>query len=139
MLREQSFHINSDYGKVADVNKRIKLFLELDGLEKHICNAVEICMTEALNNVIKHAYKGDEAQDININVKKDKNFFEIEIVDEGIPRGSLVVNNLDFDPKDINNLPESGMGLFIIQQLMDEMKYFSNEGRNHFIIKKWLI
>jgi serine/threonine-protein kinase RsbW len=139
MLREQSFHIISDYSKVADVNKRIKLFLELDGIEQHICNAVEICMTEALNNVIKHAYNGDETQDIDITVKKDKNFFEIEIVDLGIPRSSLVVNDLDFDPKDINNLPESGMGLFIIQQLMDEMKYYIEEGKNHFILKKWLI
>ena len=139
MLKEQSFHIISDYGNVAGINAKIKSFLELDGLEQHMCNAVEICMTEALNNVIKHAYNGDETQNININVRKDKNFFEIEIIDEGLTRASLVVHELDFDPQDINNLPESGMGLFIIQQLMDEMKYYTEEGKNHFTLKKWLI
>jgi anti-sigma regulatory factor (Ser/Thr protein kinase) len=31
------------------------------------------------------------------------------------------------------------MGLFIIKQLMDEMDYYSESGKNYFILKKWLI
>ena len=136
---EQSFHINSDYGNVALVNKRVRFFLELHGIELHISNAVEICLTEALNNVIKHSYKSDNTQFIELLVKKDSNFFEIIIVDRGLPRENLDVAKLDFDPQDINNLPESGMGLYIIQQLMDEMKYYSKDGKNYFSLKKWLI
>lgn len=139
MLREQKFHINSDYGKVAELNSRVKLFLELDGLEDHLCNAVEICMTEALNNVIKHSYNNDSTKPIDVEVKKDSKYFEITIIDEGRKRENMVVKDLDFDPNDINNLPESGMGLFLIKQLMDEMKYYSKDGRNYFTIKKWLI
>jgi serine/threonine-protein kinase RsbW len=136
---EQSFHINSDYGNVALVNKRVRFFLELHGIELHISNAVEICLTEALNNVIKHSYKSDNTQFIELLVKKDSNFFEIIIVDSGLPRENLNVAKLDFDPQDINNLPESGMGLYIIQQLMDEMKYCTKDGKNYFSLKKWLI
>lgn len=136
---EQSFHINSDYGNVAGVNKQIRFFLELHGIEQHINNAVEICLTEALNNVIKHSYKSDNTKPIDLIVKKDSNYFEIIIVDIGLSRENLVVSKLDFDPQDINNLPESGMGLYIIEQLMDEMKYFTKDGKNYFSIKKWLI
>ena len=136
---EQSFNIISDYGSVALVNKQIRFFLELHGIEQHISNAVEICLTEALNNVIKHSYKGDNTKSIDLVVKKDTNNFEIIIIDTGLPRENLVVTKLDFDPKDINNLPESGMGLYIIEQLMDEMKYYTKEGKNYFTIKKWLI
>ena len=136
---EQSFHINSDYGNVVLVNKRIRFFLEQHGIELHISNAIEICLTEALNNVIKHSYKGDNTKSIDLVVKKDTNNFEIIIIDTGLPRENLVVTKLDFDPKDINNLPESGMGLYIIEQLMDEMKYYTKEGKNYFTIKKWLI
>ena len=136
---EQSFHIISDYGSVALVNKQIRFFLELHGIEQHISNAVEICLTEALNNVIKHSYKSDNTKSIELIVKKDTNNFEIIIIDTGLPRENLVVTKLDFDPKDINNLPESGMGLYIIEQLMDEMKYFTKDGKNYFTLKKWLI
>jgi serine/threonine-protein kinase RsbW len=136
---EKRFHINSDYGNVALVNKRIRFFLEQHGIELHISNAIEICLTEALNNVIKHSYKGDNTKSIDLVVKKDTNYFEIIIIDTGLPRENLVVTKLDFDPKDINNLPESGMGLYIIEQLMDEMKYYMKEGKNYFTLKKWLI
>ena len=136
---EQSFNIISDYGNVALVDKQIRFFLELHGIEQHISNAVEICLTEALNNVIKHSYKSDNTKSIELIVKKDSNYFEIIIIDNGLPRENLVVPKLDFDPQDINNLPESGMGLYIIEQLMDEMKYYTKDGKNYFSIKKWLI
>jgi serine/threonine-protein kinase RsbW len=59
------------------------------------------------------------------------------LIDEGKPRESLVVHDLEFDPNNIQHLPESGMGLFIIKQLMDEMNYYSLNGKNYFILKKW--
>lgn len=138
-MKEQNFSIVSDYENVTSVNKSIREFLSAENLEPHLCNAVEICLTEALNNVIKHAYYGDDTKTIDINVKKNSKYLEIEIVDEGIPRKNLVIKELDFDPGDINNLPESGMGLFIIKQLMDELSYHSRNGKNYFILKKWLI
>ena len=30
---------------------------------------------------------------------------------------------LEFDPRDLENLPEGGMGLFLIQQIMDKVSY----------------
>jgi len=136
---EQSFHINSDYGNVALVNKQIRFYLELHGIEQHISNAVEICLTEALNNVIKHSYQSDNKKSIELLVKKDSNYFEIIIIDNGLPRENLAVSKLDFDPRDINNLPENGMGLYIIEQLMDETKYYTQDEKNYFSLKKWLI
>ena len=138
-MTEQNFNITSDYGNVIEINQQIRKYLTDNNLEEHLCNAVEICLTEALNNVIKHSYGGDNSKMIDINIKKDSKFLEIEIVDAGFPRKNLIIKDLDFDPEDIENLPEGGMGLFIIKQLMDELSYNSKEGKNYFILKKWLI
>lgn len=135
----QNFNIISDYGNVLEINQQIRKYLADNNLEEHLCNAVEICLTEALNNVIKHSYGGDNSKMIDINIKKNSKFLEIEIVDTGLPRKNLIIPDLDFDPDDIENLPEGGMGLFIIKQLMDELSYSSKEGKNYFILKKWLI
>ncbi len=138
-MTEQNFNITSDYGNVIEINQQIRKYLADDNLEEHLCNAVEICLTEALNNVIKHSYGNDNSRMIDINIKKDSKFLEIEIVDAGFPRKNLIIKDLDFDPADIENLPEGGMGLFIIKQLMDELSYNSIDGKNYFILKKWLI
>ncbi len=138
-MNEIELNITSDYEEVEKVSDKITEFLTQEGIDELIRNAFNICLTEALNNVIKHSYKGEKGKLINVKVIKEKDFVEIYIIDEGIPRESLEIKNLDYDPEDLYNLPESGMGLFIIQQLMDELDYYSVNGKNYFILKKWLL
>lgn len=137
-MKEFEIKILSDYDKVSKVNSEVRSILEDEGIEPHILNAFEICIMESINNVIKHAYKGENNKSILVKLRTDKKLIELEIIDEGTPRTKFEIPDLDFDPKDINNLPESGMGLYIIKQLMDELKYESRNGKNHFILRKWL-
>ena len=126
------------YDKVADLCISVRKFLLVNKIESHLCNGVEICLTEALNNVIKHAYKGEGPNKIEVDVTLNERILEIKILDQGTSRDSLVVKDLDFDPEDISSLPESGMGLFIIKQLMDEIEYYSLNGQNYFTLRKFL-
>lgn len=135
---EGKFTLTSDYDLVGGTSASINDFLFRNGIEKHICNAVDICLTEALNNVIKHAYKGEKEKPIDVIVAKDSKLLEVQIVDEGSSRESLEIKDLDFDPEDINNLPEGGMGLYIMKQLMDEIDYYSLNGKNFFTLRKYL-
>ena len=133
---EQKFNITSDYGEVIKINKSIRDHLSGNKIETYVCNAVEICLTEALNNVIKHAYKGENSNQIDIIIRINNNQLEIDIVDEGSPRKNLIISELNFDPTKIDNLPESGMGLYIIKQLMDDLNYYSLNGKNYFTLRK---
>jgi serine/threonine-protein kinase RsbW len=137
-LAEGKFSLSSDYNLVGDTSALVHDFLLKSDTEQHICNAIDICLTEALNNVIKHAYKGELNHPIEINVVKDSKLLEVQIIDKGSSRDSLEIKDLDFDPEDINNLPEGGMGLYIMKQLMDELDYYSLNGRNFFTLRKYL-
>jgi serine/threonine-protein kinase RsbW len=45
---------------------------------------------------------------------------------------------LEFDPDDIDSIPEGGMGLYIIDQLMTDSNYSTDNGINTFTMKKIL-
>ena len=135
-MKEFEIKILSDYDNVAKVNKEVREILEDEGVESYILNAFEICIMESVNNVIKHSYKEQKNNYICVKLKIDSKLIEMEIIDEGEPRLKFEIPDLDFDPKDINNLPESGMGLYIMKQLMDELTYNSKSGKNYFILKK---
>jgi serine/threonine-protein kinase RsbW len=137
-LKEFEINILSEYDNVAKVNDDIREILEDNSVEPHILNAFQICIMESINNIIKHAYKEQKDKTICVKLKLDNKLIEMEIVDEGEANNNFVIPDLDFDPKDINNLPESGMGLYIMKQLMDELTYNRKNGKNHFILKKWL-
>ncbi len=137
-MKEFEINILSEYDNVAKVNDDIREILEDNSVEPHILNAFQICIMESINNIIKHAYKEQKDKTICVKLKLDNKLIEMEIVDEGEANNNFVIPDLDFDPKDINNLPESGMGLYIMKQLMDELTYNRKNGKNHFILKKWL-
>jgi len=92
---------------------------------------------EALNNVIKHSYKSLPENELSVLLCIDLEKVKLDISDFGIPRTNLGKACLDFDPEDITNLPEGGMGLFIIENLMDETYYISDGKTNVFTLIKY--
>lgn len=91
---------------------------------------VELCVVEAVTNAIKHAYNNQPGFSVQINFAVYSDKLVINVCDEGRPMPALVVPSLDFDPTDLEHLPEGGMGLFLIHQIMDEVTYVSQHGKN---------
>ncbi|PKL86786.1 MAG: ATP-binding protein [Ignavibacteriae bacterium HGW-Ignavibacteriae-1] len=84
---------------------------------------IMIAVTEAVNNAINHGNKLDPSKDVQFNVEADKDMIYIYVKDEG--KG--------FNPQEIddclepeNLLKASGRGVFIIRELMHEVKIRSN-------------
>ena len=86
---------------------------------------MKVAVSEACTNAIKHSE--DNKVNIEFNLLSDK--LEIEIKDNG--KGYDVSS---IETPDLNNPKESGLGLFIIQTLMDEVNIDSN-GNQGTIIK----
>lgn len=91
---------------------------------------VEVCVVEAVNNVIKHAYHNEGGHEVDVIFTVYTNKLIIDICDAGKVMEQKNKPCLDFDPDDVKNLPESGMGLFIIDSIMNELTYKSQQGKN---------
>ena len=72
---------------------------------------------EAFNNVALHAYE-ERAGDLEIEIDVADRALTIRLLDYGT---SFEVADIP-DP-DLDSLPESGMGLFIIRSFVDELSY----------------
>jgi serine/threonine-protein kinase RsbW len=75
---------------------------------------VVTAVSEAFNNIVLHAYAGRDDGIIEMNIRTGHNHISIELRDFGD----------SFDPSkipepDLDRLPESGLGMFIIRELMD--------------------
>jgi serine/threonine-protein kinase RsbW len=75
---------------------------------------VVTAVSEAFNNIVLHAYAGRDDGIIEMNIRTRRNYISVELRDFGD----------SFDPDkvpepDLERLPESGLGMFIIKELMD--------------------
>lgn len=89
-------------------------------------------LSEAFNNVVIHAYRGVRGGTVEVNVQAHERGVEIVLLDRGRPFDLLDVPSFvapqidepaDLDAMDLDCLPESGMGLFIMRSFMDDVSY----------------
>lgn len=84
---------------------------------------VVLAVDEACANIIKHTYKGDQSQTIDILCKGDKERLEFVLRDCGPP---VDVENIR--PREINEIRPGGLGTHFIRSIMDEVDYSFEEG-----------
>lgn len=82
-----------------------------------------ISLTEAVNNAIIHGNRKDENKTVQIQLHKKNNTIAIRVSDEG--RG-FDYRNLPDPTSPENLLKIGGRGVFLMQQLADDLKFHNN-------------
>ncbi len=130
MKLSESFLAN--LGSVSDFTGQLEQ--RLDSLSINDRTTIVLAVQELLVNIVRHAYAGAEGQ-IEFDLSQMADEVMIRVRDyahtEFIPPDNL----LEPDPI---NLPESGMGLYIIQQSFDEVRYVHLADGNEWHLKKTL-
>lgn len=102
------------------------------GLSEARTNDVQIALSEAVNNVVEHAYAGVAPGDVRIRCKLNNNQLWVNIHDAGMP---LPDERLPAGkPVDLSvptaDLPEGGFGWFLIRELTTQIQYERQSGNN---------
>ena len=99
---------------------------------------LELCVVEAVNNVIEHAYGSERGHVVEVGITYSSNEITFRISDTGKEMSLYRPPILDFDPEDLNMVPDHGMGLYIINSVIDEVTYRSDGDKNTLTMRKHL-
>lgn len=93
---------------------------------------VEIVLAEALNNVVEHAYSGQERGVIDLELIEHAGTLAFTITDDGhpMPDGNLPQGKAHDLSVATQDLPEGGFGWFLIHELTNQLSYERADGRN---------
>jgi len=118
------------------IRATIKDFLKIYEVDLKIIKNIQLAVDEAVTNIIKHAYKGENKNNIiKIELEFKNKIFLIHLYDNGIK-----VDKKNIKPRSLDNIKPGGLGVYFIDQLMDETKYLkSNKWINHLVLKKNII
>lgn len=104
------------------------------GLSPLILGSMELATVEAVTNIVRHGWQNEAGHEIELTLTRRLNELEVTICDRGkpIPREAFVASQcaLDFDPKDVSQLPTGGLGLALMHTVADRLSYESVEGVN---------
>jgi len=125
-----------EYSSLEKISEFIKEHAYACGLDERATYAVQLAVDEACSNIIEHAYGGEGIGEIECICNILDDGLEVILKDDGKP----------FDPEDVKEvqvgvpleeLGERGAGIYLINQLMDEVNFkFSNKGGTTLTLKK---
>jgi serine/threonine-protein kinase RsbW len=134
-----SLSIASKMDCVGPLGEQVRAACVRLGLTERAAREIELSVVEAVNNAIEHAYQLAEDGVVVVTLDRSGGRVHIEVQDSGrqLPPDTLArVRAPEVDPGDPTSLPEGGMGLYILTQLMDAVRYESRGGRNVLIMER---
>ncbi|KAB7704813.1 anti-sigma B factor RsbW [Bacillus aerolatus] len=98
---------------------------------------LKIATSEAITNAIQHAYSGDEKGEVVVGFALYNKQLEVMVSDNGKSFNFRETKKAlgPYKESSIEFLREGGLGLFLIETLMDEVKVHQNEGVTLFMTK----
>lgn len=109
------------------VSSACKLIVPGSQFTDHVVSAV----CEAYSNIVFHAYAGREPGSIEMQIENSSEGMRVLMKDTGA----------SFDPSqtpppDLDSLPESGLGIFIMRSLVDEVTYVPGPPNTLTLVKR---
>jgi sigma-B regulation protein RsbU (phosphoserine phosphatase) len=130
-----NLEIHSDLRELGRVREFVRAFCrDLPGakLDEESVGKIELAVTEACSNIMKHAYHGRTDQQIHLEAEGFPNRISIRLYHLGDP----------FDPTSVpqprlDGSQESGFGVYLITQSVDVVRYYRDEqGRSCIALTK---
>jgi len=110
------------------IRDAVSRIAEKAGFDEDNINMIELAVDEACANVVKHAFQGDANQPINIEITVGAKKFIIIVSDRG--KGFDLQKLKKPDMKEyLSSKRVGGLGIHIIQTLMDEVQFHSEPGK----------
>lgn len=118
---EKRFELNASSEVLSPFRRELRAILTAEGWEKKTTEEILLAVDEALTNVIRHAYQGEQGK-VAVSVLASDDNVEITIEDRG----------RKFDPTQVPppELPRhkpGGLGVHFIRTIMDQMIYEGND------------
>lgn len=97
---------------------------------------LNLALDEAMANSVSYAYEDGSIGPITLEVEKEENSIVLRLIDEGVAfdpteGGAEVDTGLSAQDR-----PVGGLGIFLIKQMMDDMTYKRENGKNILTMKK---
>lgn len=126
-------------GKFASLEKISDFILEYaeaSGLDDNATYAVQLAVDEACSNIIEHAYGGEGLGDIECTCNVLDDGLEIVLRDKGKAFNPDEVQEIEVGVP-LEELGNRGAGIFLINKLMDEVRFeFSKNDGTTLVLKK---
>ena len=134
---EKSIILANDIAEISRLNEFIDELGEAFSLSPDIIFNLNLVLEEAVVNIINYAYPKEEHESIYLSAKLHDGSIILVLTDTGKEFDPTVAPEADITLS-AEERPIGGLGIFLIRQMMNEVKYERIDGKNVLTLEKRL-
>jgi len=134
VLRE-TITVQNDVKQVPQLNAFVKSVTDRLNLPSSQSSQLMLAVEEAVVNVMSYAYPIGTVGDIQIDAKATEHDLKFIITDQGKAFDPTRGSNADIT-LNVEERPIGGLGILLVQSLMDSINYERHDGKNVLTLKK---
>ncbi|MFC0225098.1 ATP-binding protein [Serratia aquatilis] len=140
-----TLRLPASLASLAKLSEGLHDFVAPFSLDPAVVYQMDLASSEAFTNIVRHAVNYDANQNVIITLAIDGQQLTLTLSDPGLPIPAEVLQNsvkgpaLSPDPCNPSGWPEGGMGLILIQSVMDDVQYETVNGLNRLTLSKSLL
>lgn len=125
------------YEEIDRVNRSFDEFASTHGLPEKVRRSMKLVFDDLLNNVISYAYEDEDEHLIEIRIELSPDRLAVRITDDGHPFNPFGRTSPD-TALELEEREIGGLGIHLVQNLMDEVSYTRRTDRNVVVLVKYL-
>lgn len=135
MANRLSLNLESSLESLGQIEQAVAAFGDEQQWPADLLFQVQLVLDELATNVISHGY-GASGYDFQIMIESRPQAVRIEVVDEARPFDPLQDAPQPAIDASVEERELGGLGVHITKQLMDEMEYRRESGKNRLTLVK---
>ena len=129
--------INNNLSEIERLSKAVAELGKKHNLSSEVIYDVRLALEEVVSNIIKYGFEDNYEHQISIEMNLQGETVTIKIKDDGKPFNPLEVKNANLE-KPFDEREIGGMGIYIVRQLMDELRYNREKDNNVLLLRKYI-
>ena len=132
---DEGISLTNDVRQVTELNQFVKSVTDRLNLDTSASSQLMLAVEEAVVNVMNYAYPIGSTGNIRVEAKATTEWLKIIITDMGKAFDPTLTNKAD-TTLSAEDRPIGGLGILLVQQLMDTINYERVNGKNVLTLKK---
>jgi serine/threonine-protein kinase RsbW len=129
-----SLTLPADINEIPRVSSELEALMRTHGFQDEDILDTQLAVEEGVTNIILHGY-GNAGGEVLVLFRASRGIVEIQLEDRGIPFNPLTLPEPDLE-SDVEDRKIGGLGIFLIRQVMNDIQYRLEDGKNILVMVK---
>ena len=116
--------------EIERIHAAVEILANAEGWEPDLLFQIKLVLEEIGTNIVKYGYEHEGKKDIRITLTSESHALTMDIMDDGKPYDPFAEAPPPDLASSVEERPIGGLGVHLVQKLMDEAHYRREDGMN---------